>query len=79
MVGYPLRIPAFFQVAKVRGHLLLFQAIIQVLDDGFTVHILADEHQFLHAVAHLLVPLAEGRGVRDFQLLQFVAANQLPA
>ena len=41
---------------------MLCQAGVQRLGDGMPVEVLTDEHKFLHAVAVLLIPVAEDAG-----------------
>ena len=51
---------------------LLSQTIIQLLEDFFLVHVLADEDELLHAVAILLVPIAAEAWILLHELFQFV-------
>ena len=54
----------------------LHQASIQRLADGFAVHFLTNEYQFLHAVAVLLVPVATKHRVGSQLHLQFVLRHR---
>ena len=55
--------------------MLLYEASIEKRFDGFAIHILSDEYEFLHAIAILFVPIAFYLWILLLELCQFVGGH----
>ena len=58
-------------VLLFRGAMWSDEAVVESVGDCFAVHVLADEYDFLHAVAIGLVPVAHESGFAGLQLFEF--------